>query len=341
MSETVSKDFFTKVLVGGAIGFCVLLFVASGIFAYVGARSFSESSVVLTLTRVFGVPVAKVNGERILYADYVADKKIIEMYNEQQGGQLDAAGISDVVLQRLIANTLLVQEARSFGVAVSDKELDDELNTLFEQAPSREEAERSFVEQFSQFGWDMDDYKQNVLYYAVLQKKLTEAVATLPEGETGIEEVQARHILLLTTPEKATSTVQAAAQAALDRIKAGEDFATVAMEVSEDQGSAINGGELGWFARGVMVPEFEEAAFALEPGAVTESLVQTQYGFHIIKSEGKRQARDVEAYFSEVFDGAQIEMTLDIANPFEQTVPTQPEVEGVSEGADELNVEVQ
>ncbi len=331
MSETVSKNFFTKVLIGGIVGVATMLFVASGIFAYVGARSFSETPVVVSLTRLFEVPVATVNGERILYADYVADKKIIEIYNEQQGGQLDAPAISDVVLQRRIANKMLEQEARKFNVSVSKEELDAELETLFAQAPSREEAERSFMEQFSQFGWDMDDYKEQVLYYAVLQRKLTDAAKVLPEGEMGIEEVSARHILLLTSPKKATSTVEAAAQAALSRVKAGEDFAAVATEVSEDPGSAANGGDLGWFARGMMVPEFEEAAFALEPGQITDALVQTDYGFHIIKSEGKRQVRDVEAYFSEVFDTAQIEMTLDIRNPFEQTVPTQPEVSEVSD----------
>jgi peptidyl-prolyl cis-trans isomerase D len=192
------------------------------------------------------------------------------------------------------------------------------------------------MEQFSQFGWDMEDYKEQVLYYAVLQRKLSEAAKVLPEGETGIEEVQARHILLLTSPETATSSVQAAAQAALDRVKGGEDFAAVATELSEDPGSATNGGDLGWFARGVMVPEFEEAVFALEPGKITENLVQTSYGFHIIKSEGKRQARDVEAYFSEVFDSAEIEMTLDIANPFAQPELVQPQGDVVPEGTTEL-----
>ncbi len=336
MSETVSKNFFTKMLVGGVVGLVALLFIASGIFAYVGARSFSETPVVVSLTRLFGVPIATVNGDRVLYADYVADKKIIEMYNVQQGGQLDAPAISDVVLQRLIANKMLEQEARKFDVSVTSEELDAELETLFAQAPSREEAEQSFMEQFSQFGWDMDDYKEQVLYYAVLQRELSEAAKTVPEGETGIEEVQARHILLLTSPEQATSTVQAAAQAALDRVKGGEDFAAVATELSEDPGSATNGGDLGWFARGVMVPEFEEAAFALEPGKITENLVQTSYGFHIIKSEGKRQARDVEAYFSEVFDGAEIEMTLDIANPFAQPELVQPQGDAVPEGTTEL-----
>lgn len=336
MSETVSKSLFTKILVGGVVGLVVLLFVASGIFAYVGARSFSETPFVVSLTRLFSVPIATVNGDRVLYADYVADKKIIEIYNSQQGGQLDAPAIADVVLQRLIANKMLEQEARKFDVSVTKEELDAELETLFAQAPSREEAEKSFMEQFSQFGWDMDDYKEQVLYYAVLQRKLSEAAKVVPEGETGVEEVSARHILILTSSDKATSTVQAAAQAALDRVKGGEDFATVATEVSEDPGSAVNGGDLGWFTRGIMVPEFEEAVFALEPGQITESLVQTEYGFHIIKSEGKRQARDVEAYFAQVFDTADIQMTLDIANPFAQPAPVQPQGEMVPEGAVEL-----
>lgn len=346
MSETNAKQLFTRVLVGSVVAFLALLFVGSGIFAYVGAKNMSETPLVVQLTRVFGVPIASVNGDRILYADFIRDKKIIEIYNEQEGGELNDATISDVVLQRLIANTLLVQEAKKFKVTVSAEELDAALDELFAQAPSREEAEKSFMDQFSQFGWDMDDYKKQVLYYTVLQRKLADAAIVLPEGESGVEEVHARHILFLTSAEKATSTVEAAAQAALDRVKAGEDFATVAKELSEDPGSAVDGGDLGWFARGIMVPEFEDAVFALEPGSITDTLVQTAYGFHIIKLEEKRQVRDVEAYFSEVFDSAKIVMKFGVRNPFEQTTALQPEVmvdnqadTQIDISADELQVE--
>lgn len=89
-------------------------------------------------------------------------------------------------------------------------------------------------------------------------------------------EVHARHILL---PD------EAAAKAALARVKAGEDFAKVATELSKDPGG--EGGDLGWFTRDKMVPEFADAAFKLEPGQISEP-VKSQFGWHIIKVEEKR-----------------------------------------------------
>jgi peptidyl-prolyl cis-trans isomerase C len=90
-------------------------------------------------------------------------------------------------------------------------------------------------------------------------------------------EIHARHILVATEQQ---------AQAALKRVKAGEDFAKVATEVSTDPGS--EGGDLGWFTRDQMVPQFADAAFKLDVGQVSDP-VKSDFGWHIIKVEGKRQ----------------------------------------------------
>jgi peptidyl-prolyl cis-trans isomerase C len=92
------------------------------------------------------------------------------------------------------------------------------------------------------------------------------------------QEVRARHILVEKEEE---------AKAAAERIKKGEDFAKLAAELSKDPGSGKEGGDLGWFEKDRMVPEFAEAAFKLDKGAVSE-IVKTQFGFHIIKVEDKR-----------------------------------------------------
>ena len=89
-------------------------------------------------------------------------------------------------------------------------------------------------------------------------------------------EIHARHILL---PD------EAAAKAALERVKKGEDFAKVATELSKDPGA--EGGDLGWFTKERMVPEFSEVAFKMEPGQISDP-VKSQFGWHIIKVEGKR-----------------------------------------------------
>ncbi|EAU42215.1 PpiC-type peptidyl-prolyl cis-trans isomerase [Fulvimarina pelagi HTCC2506] len=94
------------------------------------------------------------------------------------------------------------------------------------------------------------------------------------------QEVRARHILLETEDQ---------ARTVIEELQNGADFAELATEKSTGP-TAQNGGDLGFFADGQMVPPFSEAAFALEPGAITEEPVQTQFGWHVIKVEEKRQA---------------------------------------------------
>ncbi len=106
------------------------------------------------------------------------------------------------------------------------------------------------------------------------EKKVYDDAAKAQKPET---EIHARHILVPTEDE---------AKAALARVKKGEDFAKVADEVSKDPGS--QGGDLGWFTKDKMVPEFAAAAFKLEPGQISDP-VKSEFGWHIIKLEGKRE----------------------------------------------------
>jgi peptidyl-prolyl cis-trans isomerase D len=102
------------------------------------------------------------------------------------------------------------------------------------------------------------------------------------------EQVRASHILLK-TEGKDDAAVKAQAEAILKQVKAGADFAELAKKVSEDEASAKAGGDLDYFGRGRMVKEFEDVAFSLAPGSVSE-LVKTQFGYHIIKVVDKKPA---------------------------------------------------
>lgn len=102
-------------------------------------------------------------------------------------------------------------------------------------------------------------------------------IAALPKQE----EINARHILVKTQEEAA---------AVIAELDGGKDFAEIAKVKSEDSNKS-DGGDLGWFAKGRMVPEFEEAAFALEKGAYTKTPVQSQFGFHVIKLEDRRDVQ--------------------------------------------------
>ncbi len=103
------------------------------------------------------------------------------------------------------------------------------------------------------------------------------------------EQIKASHILLK-TEGKNEADVKAKADEILKRVKAGEDFAALAKEYSEDDSNKLKGGDLDYFSRGTMVPEFEQAAFAMKPGEISNEPVKTSYGFHIIKLVDRKEA---------------------------------------------------
>lgn len=137
---------------------------------------------------------------------------------------------------------------------------------------------------------------------ALIEREPTRIETTYAERKAQFERperVRARHILVRipaneeSDPEEAKALALERTQAARERIVAGEDFADVALEISEDPGSKQSGGDLGFFGRGRMVPAFEEAAFGLEVGVLSEP-VESPHGFHLIRVDEK-QAAEVTA----------------------------------------------
>src|SRR5947199_1748507 len=131
------------------------------------------------------------------------------------------------------------------------------------------------------------------------------------------EQVRARHILVKTAADAGADAKAAArkkAEELLAKVKAGGDFAALAKERSEDAGSAANGGDLGLFTRGRMTPAFEEAAFALQGGGLSD-VVETPFGFHVIKVEEHRPggAKPLETVHDEIADTLKRERSLALA----------------------------
>jgi len=197
------------------------------------------------------------------------------------------------------------------GVSVSDAEIEDryrqdreQVNVGFVRLSSADVAKTATVSDADVEKWVADHpdrYRTpprvRVRYAAYLPKDFA-ALAAPSENEvkayydehrddrfTAPEEVRARHILIKLPPaadEKARAAARTKAEDVLAKVKKGGDFAKLAQDVSEDAGTAGKGGDLGLFSRGHMVPAFDTAAFALEPGAVSD-VVETPFGFHIIK----------------------------------------------------------
>jgi peptidyl-prolyl cis-trans isomerase C len=120
---------------------------------------------------------------------------------------------------------------------------------------------------------------------AAMHKVYDDAVKQIGEEK----EVHARHILFRAAAgdDKASKEAEDKVKAVIARLKKGEDFAKVATEVTEDPSGKANGGDLGYFTKDQMVPEFSEAAFKLDKGQISDP-VKTQFGWHVIKVEDKR-----------------------------------------------------
>ncbi|MGE0282245.1 MAG: peptidylprolyl isomerase [Rhizobiaceae bacterium] len=200
--------------------------------------------------------VATVAGQSVTEADIdLAIQNLDQQFAQLPPEQKRAAALSAIIEIRLMA-----AEATAKGLD-KDPEFQRQIAFLNQRALHSQVISKEIAEKIT----DAD-------IRAVYDKQISETPPT--------NEVRARHILVKTKEE---------ALAIVKDLDAGKKFEDIAKEKSTDPGSGANGGDLGYFGQGQMVPEFEKAAFALEPGAYTKEPVQSQFGFHIIKLEDKRQ----------------------------------------------------
>lgn len=192
--------------------------------------------------------------------------------------------------------------------------------TPYTQQGFEQEYKKS-VDQLKGIGLTEDQIRQ--LYESnVLRRKLFDVITdNVPHSQ---EQVWARHILVA---DEATANI------VRQRLLNGEDFAQVAAEVSTDTGTKSKGGDLGWFAKGAMVPEFEVAAFALEVGEISQP-VKSQYGFHVIQVLAHtNMPLDAAAYdqakqtaFNDWLTSARTEYKVVTYDNWQNIVPTDPAV---------------
>jgi parvulin-like peptidyl-prolyl isomerase len=192
--------------------------------------------------------------------------------------QQAAAQIKSLVLDNMIDDVLVAQDAARQGVSVSD----DELNTAMQQMIDASGGQTAYEQQLIAQGQTPDEARA-LQRLQMLYNKMRDKVIQ-PIGNTA-EQVHARHILV---------DSQAAAEALLTQIQAGADFGQIAQQSSQDTLTKAAGGDLGWFPRGVLVSkEVEDAAFALQPGQVS-GVVQSAFGFHIVQVLERDAARPVD-----------------------------------------------
>jgi len=176
----------------------------------------------------------------------------------------------------------------------------------------------SISDQFPYTEADFREYVKNLLLNQKVYEEVTKDIAREQEM------VWARHILVATEEE---------ANAVIDRLEKGEDFGTIAAELSVDTSTGANGGDLGWFSKGQMVEPFETAAYALEIGEISQP-VQSDFGFHVIQLLGKEvralsdQQWDAmkQQAFSKFIEDAKAEIKIEKKDVWASVVPSTPTI---------------
>lgn len=206
------------------------------------------------------------------------------------------------ILTQMIQAELLSQAAEDLGVAITDADIAAERERIVEQVGGQEQFDK-IVEENNLTEADVQGQLRDLVVEQRVAALVAEQVEVSDEDVrayyaqnkgTRYERMRASHILVETENE---------ADAVLARARGGEDFAALAQELSKDTGSAPQGGDLGEFTRGRLVPEFEQAAFAAEVGEIVGP-IETEFGWHVIKVT----AHTVST-FEEVADEVRAELT--------------------------------
>jgi peptidyl-prolyl cis-trans isomerase D len=236
--------------------------------------------------------------------------------------RLDLQGLTEEDFERSLRRQLLRESLEGLigaSVTVSDAQVEREFRRRTEQVKleyvladaARFEAgiQPAEGEIAARFEAKKDEYRipeKRVVSYVLLDRAALQPLVAVTDRDLEIyyqdhreeyrqeEEACASHVLVKVKAGDAgegheDAEAQRIAQAVLDEVKAGADFAALARARSEDQGSAQSGGDLGCFPPGRMVPEFDDAVFAMEPGQVSD-LVKTSFGYHVIRLASRRES---------------------------------------------------
>jgi peptidyl-prolyl cis-trans isomerase C len=249
--------------------------------------------------------VAKVNGENIKKEDLLQGAQAVQIRLAQEGRPaVPSVEFYREVLNQIIGIALLQQDAKAQGVTATDQEIQQQLAQRKSAFPN----EQAFKQALAQAGLTeqklRDQTRDAIAVQKYIQSRLAKGGGVTEQATRDFydknkaqiqapERVHVRHILIRVDPQATAAAKQDARQKAetlLKRLQAGEDFGKLASENSDDPGSKVRGGDLGFVAKGQAPPAFEAATFALTKPNQLSPVVETQSGYHIIQFVEKQAA---------------------------------------------------
>lgn len=256
--------------------------------------------------------VARVNGDSITKSRFMGELHAVAAQQaDSESGKNDLleAALAEPVLQGLIRMVLVEQYARDHGIEVADAEVDGQMQNADSLLPAGHKLLDIAVSRAETREDIRRTIRDNLLVEKVQQKFSQEIEPATPQQIKSLlesnavitskgEEIRASYIVLRALASDTTQAVEAAhsrASEALAAIRGGMDFTEAAKKYSQDRNTMLKGGDLGYFTRGKMFPEFDAAAFALKPGEVS-NVVQLPIGFVIIKVTDRHASNPQEMY---------------------------------------------
>lgn len=309
--------------------------------------------------------LAKVNGQVITKDEF---KRTLSLYSpsyelqfgptvwemEIEPGVTFAQKFQEEIYEKMITDKVLEEAATEEGITVTDEEVEKDFEELSATLKQQEAFKKMMDENKIDDEYLKGQIKKDKTIQKFFDKKMEESKVSDEEAKKYYDEhiedftkseVKASHILISTRDEATQAPLSDAekakkkeeAEAILKQAKSGKNFAELAQQHSQDPGSAKLGGDLGYFDKKRMVPEFSEVAFALKVGEISD-LVETEYGYHIIKLIDKKEA-EVES-FESVKQGIKDNLEYDKYNALVEELKGKAKIERSEENLKKVEEEI-
>jgi len=265
----------------------------------------------LAWAKVVNRPVAIVNGDIITLKEFEkVSGPVVEQYSVVFTGEDREEKIKELkadILNQMIEEKILIQEAEKKEIKVTKIDIDDGIKEIKERFTSEEEFETELERQNLTKKEFRTKIKESLLVKKLIEQEVEAKVETPSDEEIKNyyqerkgdferpDQIRVSHILIKIGKDVDFKEKSRALNSIRDiqrQLKEGTDFAELAKKYSEDPGSKNNGGDVGFFAKGMMVKEFEEAAFKLKKGEISD-IVETDFGYHIIKFEEEKPGKQL------------------------------------------------